>query len=40
MARKLDPSNEVAALAAAVTVENILHGIDVEGGMSFGMQGT
>ena len=38
--RKLDEANEVAATAAAVAVEDILGGIDVEGRVSFRMQGT
>ena len=37
---KLDQTNEVAALAAAVAVEDILNGIDVERGLSFRMQRT
>ena len=37
---KLDKTKEVTAPAAAVAVEDILSGIDVEGGVSFRMQGT
>ncbi|MGD0310549.1 MAG: hypothetical protein ABSC02_14835 [Acidobacteriota bacterium] len=38
--QKLDEANEVAATAAAVAVEDILGGIDIEGRVSFRMQGT
>ena len=37
---KLDKANEVAAAAAAVAVEDILGGIDVEGWVSVRMQRT
>jgi hypothetical protein len=40
MLRKLDKAKEVAALAAAVAVEEVFGCIDVERGVSFPMQGT
>jgi hypothetical protein len=38
--RQLDEANQVAALTAAVAVEEILAGIDIEGRPSLGVQGT
>ena len=35
MKGKLDEANQVATLAAAVTIEDIFGGIDVEGGVRF-----
>src|SRR5512146_3002415 len=40
MLRQLDEAKQVAALAAAVTVEDVFSRIDVERGMRFPMQGT
>jgi len=37
---KLDKANEVAATAATVAVEDVLGRVDVDGGMSFPVQGT
>jgi len=38
--RQLDEANQVAALTAAVAVEEILAGIDIKGRPSFRVQGT
>ena len=40
MARKFDKANQVATTPAAVTVEQVFPGVDVEGGMSVLMQRT
>jgi hypothetical protein len=40
MVRQLDKAKEVAALAAAVAVEEVFGRIDIEGGVSFPMEGT
>ena len=40
MLRQLDEAKQVAALATAVAVEDVFGRIDVEGRMSFSMQGT
>ncbi len=38
--RQLDEANQIAALAAAVAVEEILAGVDIEGRPGFGVQRT
>ena len=40
MLRKLNEANEVAALPAAVAIEQVLARVDVEAGASVLMQGT
>ena len=40
MPGKLHEANQVASLPAAVTIEQILAGVDVEGGTGVLMQGT
>ena len=40
MLRQFDKTNQVAALTTAVTVEQILAGVDVEGRTSVAVQGT
>ena len=40
MARQFDKANQVATTPAAVTVEQVFPGVDVEGGMSVLMQRT
>src|SRR5260370_6567237 len=40
MPRQLDKTNQVSALRAAVTVEQVLLGVDAETGMGLLMQGT
>ena len=40
MAGQLDKANEIAALAATVTVEEIFAGVDIERRAGFRMQGT
>ena len=40
MAAQLDEANQITALSAAMTVEQIFYGVDVEGGAGFLMQWT
>jgi hypothetical protein len=40
MARQLDKAQEIATLAATVTVEEIFAGVDIERRASFRVQGT